>query len=203
MGIVERETRDLEEAKQYGVSSFAKELLNVNDSLGLAIINTDLESSEPKEQLEILIEGINMTNTNAQDALSHQNIATFQPNIGDHFDHNEHNVVKKVEEKSDKPSVTVTRVVKPGYKRKNKVLRLADVEVLAKVTPPKPKPVAPKQPKEDKAKDGEAKESESKENGEKEIDDVNGEKVEQSSSSSSSSDSEVEPQSKESDSKTQ
>lgn len=142
-GIQNRTAKEIEEAKLYGIKNFAKSLLNVNDNLGLAIINTDLQSSEPKEQLEILIEGLKMTQVEADDALSKESITKFSPEIGDRFDQYAHNAVKTEKKVGETKSETITKVVRHGYKLKNKVLRFADVEVLTVSTPPPPKKPEP------------------------------------------------------------
>mgnify|MGYP005995749353 CR=1 FL=1 len=162
-GILQREAREIEDAKHYGITSFAKSLLNINDNLGLALKNTDLQSSEPKEQLEILVEGIKMTHVEAADIMQKQNIAPFQPTVGDRFDHDEHNAVKTVTEESNENSATITKVVKHGYKLKHKVLRPADVEVHAKVIPkPKPTPKPKETTKKDETKEQQQKNTEEK-----------------------------------------
>ena len=122
---------EITDAKNYGITSFAKQLLNVNDSLRLALENTELDSEDPKQQLEILKEGLLMTHTEAVDILEKIGVIDFVPNVGDVYHKDEHEIVNHIFETIEhgKPSSVVNSIVAPGKKLNHKVVKLAKVGV--------------------------------------------------------------------------
>jgi len=51
---VKRYRKQIDEAKVFAISKFAKELLDVRDSLALALEHTDLEKIEGTEDVEVV-----------------------------------------------------------------------------------------------------------------------------------------------------
>ena len=53
---VKRYRKQVEDGKQFAISKFAKELLDVRDTLGLALEHVDLEKIDENEDIESLKE---------------------------------------------------------------------------------------------------------------------------------------------------
>lgn len=120
--------RDVDNAKKYGISGFAKNLLTVADNLGLALNAVDPEKIEPgNELLRGLCDGVRATEKELQKTLANHGIVRFGKE-GDIFDPNLHQAMFETTV-SDSEAGTVISVTKTGYMIGDRVLRPAEVGV--------------------------------------------------------------------------
>ena len=96
---VKRYRKQIDEAKTMGISKFAKELLDVRDSLALALQHTDMEKIEEiedidaiKEQLRNIVKGQDMTTKVMDKTLSKFDVVEMDP-LGNKFDPNSHEAI--------------------------------------------------------------------------------------------------------------
>lgn len=125
--------RDVENAKSYANSSFAKALLEVADNLERAIKSVPEDSIEPKDTLKMLKEGVGMTEEGLHKTFLKFGVAKFGA-IGDKFDPNMHDAlfqIPVVEGGQGTPG-TIGQVLKPGYKLHDRVIRAAEVGTFVK-----------------------------------------------------------------------
>lgn len=110
----------LEEAKQYSIWSFAKEMLEVADSLDLALASAKLEG--------LHTDGIELIMAQLEKVFLKFQIEEIAPNIGDEFDCNFHHAVCQTEDPNFKTNA-ITDVLQPGYKIRERLIRPALVKV--------------------------------------------------------------------------
>ena len=120
--------RDVLQAKQYSNISFAKSLLDVADNLELALTTTATTSSTDCENnLKILIEGVEMTNTGLLKVFSQNGIEKYGE-VGDIFDPNLHDAIFNLPDPEKKLEAgSIGQVIKKGYKMKDRIIRAAQV----------------------------------------------------------------------------
>ena len=122
--------KDVENARLYGIQSFAKSMLDVADNLERAI---DAVPSDKKQELEsdnnndpmlkALLEGIIAVEKGLQKTFNSHGVERFG-DIGDHFDPEAYEALFQVPDDS-KPENTVSQILKKGYKLKGRTLRAA------------------------------------------------------------------------------
>ena len=121
----EREVRD---ASQYAIASFARDMLTVGDNLQRALSAIPAEARAAAEPtLMALLEGVEMTEREMLNTLSKHGVKRLEPK-GEKFDPNFHQAMFEVPD----PSVaagTVTQVVQTGYVIGERVLRPAMVGI--------------------------------------------------------------------------
>lgn len=96
---VKRYRKQIEDTKQFAISKFAKELLEVRDTLDLALQHTDLDKINEiedlealKTQLENIVKGQEMTTTVMDKVLGQFEVVQFSP-MGEKFDPNVHEAI--------------------------------------------------------------------------------------------------------------
>lgn len=117
----------MDDAKQFGIQSFCKDLLSVADTLALASENI------PAEQLENAVvksmhEGLKLTESQLLKVFKDHGVETINPE-GEKFDPNFHEALFQ-QPIPDKEPGTVFVVTKIGYKLNERVLRPAMVGVV-------------------------------------------------------------------------
>lgn len=116
-----RHTRDLENARRYGVEGLAAELLTVADSLEMAL-ETGAEAPA-----ETLLEGGKATLKQLQTAMEKYGVTVLSPE-GEPFDPELHEALTMQESDTAEPD-TVLTVVQRGYQLNGRLLRPARVIV--------------------------------------------------------------------------
>jgi molecular chaperone GrpE len=123
-----RTTREVADARAYGIASFARDVLDIADNLQRAL---DAVSAEAKASadpgLVSLIEGVELTERSLAKALEKNGVKTFNP-MGERFDPNREQAMYEVPDASV-PAGTVVQVMQPGYMIGERVLRPAMVGV--------------------------------------------------------------------------
>lgn len=125
--------RDVADARNFAVKSFAKSLLEVSDNLSRALEHVPEEMRHDKEKhqtLATLYEGIAMTETGLMKAFESNGLKKYCT-VGDEFDPNKHNALYEYPDSEKKPG-TVGQVIKVGYLLNDRVLRPAEVGVVKK-----------------------------------------------------------------------
>ncbi|GAN01404.1 mitochondrial co-chaperone protein [Mucor ambiguus] len=136
----QRNTREVANAKEFAIQKFAKDLLDSVDVLGMALEsvpeafrNRDAcnqhEKTEITEQLVNLYTGLSLTQAELQQALKRHDIQVDNP-IDQVFDPNKHEAVFQAPVPDKEPG-TIFVVKKKGYLLKNRILRPAQVGVVA------------------------------------------------------------------------
>ena len=123
-----RTEREVSDAKAYGVTSFARDMLTFADNLRRAIDAVPAEAREGADPvIKSFIEGIDLTERDFLSRLGRFNVRRMEP-MGKKFDPNQHEVLFEVPD----PSVangTVMQVVEQGYQIGDRTLRAAKVGV--------------------------------------------------------------------------
>ena len=123
--------RDVAEARQFAIKSFAKSLLEVSDNLQRALDSVPTADLSSNAQLKLLHEGIDMTNTGLLKALEANGVKKYCETPGDKFDPELHNALMQYADPTKEPD-TVGQVIKVGFTLNNRVLRPAEVGVIKK-----------------------------------------------------------------------
>eukprot|EP01096_Ripella_sp_DP13-Kostka_P009238 TRINITY_DN3515_c0_g1_i1.p1 TRINITY_DN3515_c0_g1~~TRINITY_DN3515_c0_g1_i1.p1 ORF type:complete len:318 (-),score=148.87 TRINITY_DN3515_c0_g1_i1:249-1070(-) len=127
--------RDVENAKKYGITNFAKSLLDVNDNLKLAIENTPthlVSGDHVDKPLKDLYEGVAMTRRILLGIFETNLIEEYDP-MNQPFDPDLHEALFQIPFQEGGPAPnTVTSVVRTGYKIHDRIIRVAKVGVVPK-----------------------------------------------------------------------
>lgn len=127
-----RAALDIESARKYALTSFAKDLLDVPDNLGRALESVKIpEEGEVDPQLKSLYEGVTLTNRVMHNVMQKHGVVKMEP-LGQKFDPNRHNALMQLDPSAapDKEPGCVAFVAKEGYMINDRVLRAADVGVV-------------------------------------------------------------------------
>lgn len=135
---VKRYRKQIEEGKQFAISKFAKELLDVRDSLELALQHCNPEKIEGiedieqiKEQYKNICKGQEMTSELMDKILAKFEVNQFSP-LGETFDPNIHEAVFVIPKSDEHDNNSVGQVMQTGWKIGDRVLRAAKVGIVKK-----------------------------------------------------------------------
>jgi molecular chaperone GrpE len=124
-----RTEREVSDMRQYGIASFARDVLAVADNMERALGALDAELSETANPaLKTLLEGVELTERELLKVLEKHGVKKFEPKKGDKFDPNLHQAMYELPDPSQ-PAGTVAQVVQPGYMIGERMLRPAAVGV--------------------------------------------------------------------------
>jgi hypothetical protein len=128
-GLVRRRAeREVADAKLYGITNFARDVLTVADDFERALGSVDAQARASAEgTLKTLLDGIDLTARALTQTLTKHGVARIEAE-GAKFDPNLHQAMFEVPN-PDVPSGTVVQVVQPGYTIGGRVLRPALVGV--------------------------------------------------------------------------
>ena len=123
-----RTEREVADARLYGVSSFARDILAVADNMRRALDTVPPETRADAEAgMKSLVEGVELTERELLKALEKNGVRQFTPH-GEKFDPNLHQAMFEVPDASV-PAGSIVQVVQPGYMIGERVLRPALVAV--------------------------------------------------------------------------
>ena len=123
-----RTEKELKDARQYSVATFARDMLTVSDNLRRAIEAVPEELRENADaNLAGLLEGVEMTERELLNQLEKNGVKKLDP-AGQKFDPNFHQAMFEVPN-TEVPNNTVVQVVQAGYQIGERVLRPAMVGV--------------------------------------------------------------------------
>ena len=124
----QRTRREVADSKVYGITGFARDVLDIADSLQRALDAVPVETRELADpMLKTLIEGVELTERSLLNALEKNGVKKFDP-TGEKFNPNFQQAMYEVPDASV-PSGTVVQVVQAGYTIGERVLRPALVGV--------------------------------------------------------------------------
>lgn len=129
----QRTRREIDEAQTYGVTRFARELLEVADNLRRAI--ESVPPGELPEALRNLVAGVEMTEKALLATFERHKIRKVQPARGERFDHKLHQAMFEVPT-DEVAAGSIAEVLAPGYVIGDRLLRAAMVGVAK--APPQP-----------------------------------------------------------------
>lgn len=130
-----RHARELEEARKYAITGFARELLEVSDNLQRALASVPPKAREKIDLIKNLADGVGMTERTLLACFERHQMAKVEPVKGEKFDPTRHQAMFEVET-DDQPPGTVAQVVQPGYVIADRLLRPAMVGVAKAVLRP-------------------------------------------------------------------
>ena len=121
--------KDQSDALKYGISNFAKEIINIRDNIERAQSSIS-EEAKNNEAIKSVIEGI--------DLIAQSVITTFEKigikkieSLNEKFDHNLHQAMMEIENDDLEPGTIVQELI-PGYTLHDRLLRPAMVGVSKK-----------------------------------------------------------------------
>ncbi|MFS2325853.1 nucleotide exchange factor GrpE [Brucella sp. H1_1004] len=122
-----RTQRDVQDARSYAVTNFARDMLLVSDNLRRAQDAIPADALESDANLKSLAEGVEMTERAMLQALERHGVTKLEPE-GQKFDPNFHQAMFEVPN-PELPNNTVVQVVQAGFAIGDRVLRPAMVGV--------------------------------------------------------------------------
>ena len=125
-----RAEKDQADALKYGISNFAKEIINIRDNIERAQSSIS-EEAKNNEAIKSVIEGI--------DLIAQSVVSTFEKigikkidSLNKKFDHNLHQAMMEIENDDLEPGTIVQELI-PGYTLHDRLLRPAMVGVSKKI----------------------------------------------------------------------
>ncbi|QYM72146.1 nucleotide exchange factor GrpE [Pseudochrobactrum sp. Wa41.01b-1] len=122
-----RTAREMQDAKAYAVTNFARDMLSVSDNLRRALDAIPTDALAEDTGLKALAEGVEMTERAMINALERHGVTQLSPE-GQKFDPNFHQAIFEVPN-AEVPNNTVVQVMQTGYAIGERVLRPAMVGV--------------------------------------------------------------------------
>ncbi|MBE7607978.1 nucleotide exchange factor GrpE, partial [Salmonella enterica subsp. enterica serovar 4:-:1,2] len=119
-----RTEREVADARTYGVTNFARDILTVADNMHRAMSALDDELRATADaSVKSLLDGVELTERELLNVLEKHGVKKLDP-MNQKFDPNRHQAMYEVEDASV-PSGTVVQVVQAGYTIGERVLRPA------------------------------------------------------------------------------
>jgi len=123
-----RTEREVADARIYGITAFARDILAVADNMDRALKALDAEIREKAEAgVKALLDGVELTERELLKVMEKHGIVRIEP-LGQKFDPNLHQAMFEVPDPSV-PAGTVVKVVQTGYTIGGRVLRPALVAI--------------------------------------------------------------------------
>lgn len=123
-----RTDKEVADAKLYGVTAFARDMLTFGDNLHRALENVPKATlAEADNALQSFVQGVELTEKDFQSRLARHGVKKIEPQ-GQKFDPNLHEALFEAPDESV-PHGTVLQVVEHGYTIGERVLRPAKVGV--------------------------------------------------------------------------
>jgi molecular chaperone GrpE len=134
-----RTEREVADARAYGISAFARDILTVADNMHRALEALDDElRAKADASVKALLDGVELTERELMSALEKHGVKRIEP-LGQKFDPNRHQAMFEIEDASV-PAGSVVQVVQAGYLIGERVLRPALVAVAKGGPKPPPAP---------------------------------------------------------------
>ena len=123
-----RTEREVADARVYGISNFARDILGVADNMHRAMAALDDElRAKADEPTKVLLEGVELTERELMNVLEKHGVKRIDP-LGQKFDPNRHQAMYEIEDASV-PAGSVIQVMQAGYLIGDRMLRPALVAV--------------------------------------------------------------------------
>lgn len=125
-----RAQRDVKDARDYAVTGFARDMLDVADNLARALAAVSDEArASAGPALANLLEGVELTERRLAATLERHGVKKLSPEPGDPLDPNRHQAAAQVP--APQPKGAIAHVMQPGYVIGERTLRAAMVVVSA------------------------------------------------------------------------
>ena len=128
-----RTQREIEDARKFAVTGFARDLTEVGDNLARALASVPTEARQQSEFMKNLVQGVEMTERSLQAALEKHQVRRVSPRRGEKFDHKLHQAMFEVPTDELAPG-SVAEVIQDGYVIADRLLRPALVGVAKAAT---------------------------------------------------------------------
>ncbi|MFC0218267.1 nucleotide exchange factor GrpE [Pseudochelatococcus lubricantis] len=125
--IRRRTERELADARTYGITSFARDVLSVSDNIRRALDAIPAEQRTADGPLKGFVDGIELTDRELVKTLARHGVTEISPR-GEKFDPHLHQAMFEIPDASV-PNGTVVQVMQTGFKIGERVLRPALVGV--------------------------------------------------------------------------
>ena len=123
-----RTEREVADARTYGITNFARDILAVADNMERAMKALDDEIRDKAEAgVKALLDGVELTERELIKAMEKHGVKKLEPQ-GQKFDPNLHQAMYEIPDESV-PAGTVVQIMQPGYTIGERVLRPALVGV--------------------------------------------------------------------------
>ncbi|MGY6661256.1 MAG: nucleotide exchange factor GrpE [Glycocaulis sp.] len=125
-----RAAREVKETREYAVTGFARDMLDIADNLerALGLLGEDVRASLP-DNFKPLVEGVEMTQRRLMSTLERHGVKRVAPEPGDPLDPNLHQAAAQIP--ADQPKGRIAHIMQPGYVIGERTLRAAMVVVSA------------------------------------------------------------------------
>ena len=123
-----RSTKMVDEARDYSIFGFAKDIVPIMDNLSRALEHIP-ENLDPSA-LNV-IEGVKMTQSELASAFKKHALELINPQAGEKFDYHSHHAISQIVTDNQEPG-TIVHTMQVGYKIKDRLIRPATVAVSKK-----------------------------------------------------------------------
>ncbi len=125
-----RAAREVKETREYAVTGFARDMLDVADNLARALgsLSDEARASLP-EGVKPLLEGVEMTERRLLSSMERHGVKRIAPEPGEPLDPNRHQAAAQIPH--EQPKGRIAHVMQPGYMIGERTLRAAMVVVSA------------------------------------------------------------------------
>jgi molecular chaperone GrpE len=120
---------DIDKARDYSVTSIAKDMLDVVDTLARAVEAFQKLDKDTEHKASQVLTGVKMSHTVLLQNLARHGVEKMQVEKGMKFDPNMHDALFRAPITADVKADHIAAVVKDGYNIKGRVLRAAQVGV--------------------------------------------------------------------------
>ena len=120
-----RSAKLIEEAREYAIFEFTKDLIPVIDNLQRALEHLP-KDLDPEAQN--VVKGVKMTKEQLEAAFKKHHLESITPQSGDKFDYNIHHAISQVMTEEFSPG-SIVNTMQAGYKIKDRLIRPAAVAV--------------------------------------------------------------------------
>lgn len=122
-----RMLREKEETQKYAITTFARDLLTIADTLSRALESIPEGDRNQSPLLKTIYDGVMLTHNELMKVFAKFHIQMLNP-AGEKFDHNFHQAVSEIEDK-DVDAGSIVQVLQVGYTIDGRLLRPAMVVV--------------------------------------------------------------------------
>ena len=125
-----RAAREMKETREYAVTGFARDMLDIADNLGRALSTLDESArADLPPAMANFLEGVEMTERRLHTTLERHGVKKLDPEPGEPLDPNRHQAAAQIP--AEQPKGRIAHVMQPGYVIGERTLRAAMVVVSA------------------------------------------------------------------------
>lgn len=125
--VRKRMQREVEDARKYAMTNFAKDMINVLDNVHRAEASVSEDALKENEVAQSIMAGITMTRKEIESIFDRHGVKRVDP-LHHAFNHDFHQAMVEIEDEEHPPG-TVVQVMQAGYEMNGRLLRPAMVGV--------------------------------------------------------------------------